>query len=190
MNRIIIFLLCITGIYFINFNFAISQPRVEFKFSNKDKAVAHYNIAVNFAKKNELDKAIKEFKTSLELDPSNFNACYNLGVAYANLNQYENAIEWYKKVIAIKPNDANTYYNIGVSFNELNKDEEAQKYYLKAIEYKKDFVQAHANLAMYYLKKDNKEKFNQELAIIQKLDPKIAAMVKNSTSPSIRIEKK
>lgn len=191
MNKTLTFLLILSGVYFLNTGVALSQqPRVEFNFSNRDKASAHYNIAVNFARKGDLEKAIKEFKLSLDLDPLNYNACYNLGVAYASLNKFDEAINWYKKVITLKPDDANTYYNLAICLTELNREDEAEKYYLKAIEFKKDFVEAHANLAMYYLKKEKNDKYNQELAIIEKLDPKTAAMIKKSAQPSIRIEKK
>lgn len=142
--------------------------------------MAHNNIAVNFLKRKEYDKAIKEFELSLQYDANNTNALYNVGVAYFQLEQYDKAIDIFKKLLVLKPDDAYSYYHIGVSLSQESKTDEAIEYYIKAIELKTDFVEARANLAMIYLNKDDKSRFNEQLSEIEKFSPDVASMVKKT----------
>lgn len=48
----------------------------------RDLGVAHYNLAILFAKLNETDKAIDSAIQSLNVDKNNLNYNYNLGVLY------------------------------------------------------------------------------------------------------------
>lgn len=148
-----------------------------FNFSDNDKAVAHYNIAVNFLKRDEYQKAIDEFQTSLSYNPDNSNAYYNMGITYYNMNKFEKALEYYNKVLLYKPNDALTHYNIGVVYSGLHKMDEAAKSYINAIKYKYDLVEAHANLAMIYQYQEKKNEFKEEIDILKKLDPNVAKMI-------------
>ena len=174
MKKILLSLLLIVFICNINDKPVNSQ---DFNFSEKDKAIAHYNIAVNFIKRGELQKAIDEFQTSLTFNPDNTKAYYNMGIAYFNLNKFDKALECYNKVILITPNDAITHYNIGVTYSSLNKMNEAEQSYLNAIKYKNDFIEAHANLAMIYQYQDKVDQLNEELNILKKLDPGIAKRI-------------
>lgn len=184
MNKLLTKYIFIALISLIIYAPSYAQSKVAFNFTDKDKAIAHYNIAINFAKRGELEKALKEFEVSIQFNPDNFDAYYNMGVAYSKLNQLEAAAESYKKALAIKSDDPYTYYNLAVALSGLKKLDEAQKYYLKTIELQSNLVEAHANLAMIYLYKDEKSKYNEELAIIEKLNPEIAEMVKKSAIPS------
>jgi tetratricopeptide (TPR) repeat protein len=154
-----------------------AQPQVKFNFTNRDKAIAHYNIAVNFAKRGMLEKAIQEFEVSVRYNPNNADAYYNMGIAYAKLDKPEEAISCYEKVLAIKPDDAHTYYNLAVAFSDLKRYEEAETNYEKAVQYKEDFIEAYANLAIIYLQQEKKDKYAAILPKIEALDPGIASQV-------------
>lgn len=160
---------------------AYAEPK--FEFTNKEKSIAHYNIAVNFAKNDNFDKAIDEFTKAVLLDPNNYQAYYNLGVAYSKLNKYEDALNSYKQAVTLNPEDPNNYYNIAVCLSSLNKIDEAKAYFLTALSKKPDFIEARANLAMIYLEKNDKASFNKELAILQKQDPKTAEIVRKAANP-------
>ena len=160
-----------------------AQPQLKYEFSNSDKAMAHYNIGINFAKRGDLEKAIKEFNISAEMNPDYFETFYNLGIAYAKTSEFEAAAKAYQKALELNPQDSFTYYNLGVVQSQMNKTDEAEQSYLKAVENKKDLVEAHANLAMIYFNKQDTEKYNERISIIEKIDPKVADMVKKAVKP-------
>jgi tetratricopeptide (TPR) repeat protein len=169
------------------FQLASAQPKMEFKFSKDDKAIAHYNIGLNYAKNNRLKDAIREFEISLQLNPDNPDAYYNMGVAYSKLEEPELAVKCYERVIVAKPDDPYTYYNLAVALSAMDNLEKAKLNYEKAVELKDDFVEAYANLAMIYHFNNNIDQYRAILVKLDKLDPAIATQVRQATSPQKNI---
>ena len=67
--------------------------------------------------KNNLDKAIDNYKKAIAINPNYAQAYNNLGIALQKLNKINEAVENYKKAIGIKNNIAEAYNNLG---NELH----------------------------------------------------------------------
>lgn len=65
---------------------------------------------------NQLDKAITEYRKSLELDPDLVEARHNLGVAYLRKELYDEAISAFEKVLEIKPDDVLAQMNLGLAY--------------------------------------------------------------------------
>lgn len=156
------------------------EPKIKFKFTNADKAKVQYNLAVNFVKQKNFEKARKHFALSTQFDPTNYKAFYNLGIAHSMLKDHQQAISAFEKAVDLKPDDAFSYYNMAISFSELNKLDEACKNYELAIENKPDLSEAYANLAMLYLYKKQNNKYNELLVKLEKIDPEVAKMVKKA----------
>lgn len=71
----------------------------------KERALFHYNLAVNFAQSGLYDEAVEAYEKSLIYDPKNADAHYNLGLIYGNLkSDGDKAILHYRKYLELKPN--------------------------------------------------------------------------------------
>ena len=109
------------------------------KFS-KEKLV---KIALNFALKQDFQKALDYFKLVTEKDPKHFLAWVNMGIIYTYHNllgttkgrrtayykrHYDEGIECFKKALELKPNDIPSLIGIGDAFR-------GKKEFTKSIEY-------------------------------------------------------
>ena len=66
----------------------------------KESSHMHYNMGVSFIKSKDYDRAVKEFKKVLELDPDDAYANYNLGYIYAeHLVDRQKAIEYFQNYL-------------------------------------------------------------------------------------------
>jgi len=79
---------------------------------------------------NHHDKAIKEYKKGLEIQPKNINLINSLGVCYGVINEIKKARKEFEKAIAINPTEVMVIYNIGL-IHRINKDEDRAILYLK-----------------------------------------------------------
>ncbi len=73
--------------------------------SQKNRAIAYYNLGVAFAMKGEVDRAIADFTESIVLNPNDAIAYYNRGLAYEKKDESNRAIADYDKVLEINPSD-------------------------------------------------------------------------------------
>ncbi len=119
----------------------ISIPYIyDNKLSTKEnKAIAYYNIGVNYRLKSLytndnwelsrmfLSKAIEAYKNSLEISPQRYDTLYNLGLAYYLSGDYHDAGKYYCKAIKVSPMSYEAHYNLAVLLRN-------QKYYKQAYE--------------------------------------------------------
>ena len=86
---------------------------------------------LEYAGKQDYDKAIDIFKQAIELDNSNPEFHYNLAVSYSFKGMTEEEEAYYKNVLAIEPDDpkanpvlAHTYFNLACLYAlQGNKDQ-------------------------------------------------------------------
>ena len=64
-------------------------------------------------------QAAADFKTILDIDPTNLHGMFNLGVAYKESNQLDKAIEMLSKLIEAKPDFPNAYYERGFCYGRM-----------------------------------------------------------------------
>ena len=83
-----------------------------------DRAISYYD-------KGMLDKAIKEFKEVLELDPDDVKTHYHLGNAYADKGMFDEAISTYKKAIEKNPAFINAYLSLSTLYLDMDLIDEA-----------------------------------------------------------------
>ena len=74
----------------------------------------------------QYDKAIEQFRKTLELDPNYPQARYWLGLAYMQKGMYEEAISEHKKAIALD-NTSRRVAQLGYAYAVAGKRDEAQK---------------------------------------------------------------
>jgi tetratricopeptide (TPR) repeat protein len=69
-------------------------------------SLAHYLYGQHFRRGGKNDRAISEFKTAFDLDPSNPATSAELGSAYLDKGDLQNAEAWYAQAVRIAPQEA------------------------------------------------------------------------------------
>ena len=83
----------------------------------------------------QIEKAEKELKEAIELNPSFAEAYVNRGNAYASLKQFEKAIVDFDKAIELNPFLALAYKNRGNAYSRLGETEKAIRDHNRALEF-------------------------------------------------------
>ncbi|MBD3388130.1 MAG: AAA family ATPase [Candidatus Altiarchaeales archaeon] len=74
----------------------------------------YHNLANDYYKVGEFDKAIEHYNKALELRPDLLETYFNRGLAYTRKGMYDKALEDLNKVIELNPNLAEAYYTRGL----------------------------------------------------------------------------
>lgn len=116
----------------------------------------HYNIGTAFQAKNDMLRAERAYRKTLELNPNHAEAKAALGMVMENKKEeniaeafkhaiqlqqrgdYPRAIEVYQKIAVDKPNDDSVFYNIATAYQAMGNFTEAIKYYEQAQAIKAD----------------------------------------------------
>jgi len=77
---------------------------------------AHFNLANDYMKRKEYDKAIAEYEKAIAILPAYSKAINNLGNAYLNTGDYDKALANYEKAIAIDPDSGEVHNNLGLVY--------------------------------------------------------------------------
>ncbi len=86
-----------------------------------------YSKGIGFYKQGNYDKAGKEFKKAIELNPDDFHAFYYLGNTYYCKAKYDDAVKVYTKTININPDYAKVHYSLSLAYNKLGMTLEAEE---------------------------------------------------------------
>jgi transitional endoplasmic reticulum ATPase len=74
----------------------------------------YHNLANDYYKIGEFDKAIEHYNKALELRPDLLETYFNRGLAYTRKGLYDKALEDLNKVIELNPNLAEAFYTRGL----------------------------------------------------------------------------
>ncbi len=88
-------------------------------------AQSHFNLALNYYRGKDIDRAIQEYKKVLELEPNDIYACNNLASIYAQRKEFKKSIKLYSKALSIDPNSLVAYENLARLFVETGHIEKA-----------------------------------------------------------------
>jgi tetratricopeptide (TPR) repeat protein len=113
---------------------------------NPSAWMAHNNLASELLDKGQVEGAISEARTSLELMPRNAEAYVTLGDALGKEGHAREALAQYGRALEIDPGNAIVRNNLGNALLKAGRLEEAVEQYRRAIATKPDFAKAHANL--------------------------------------------
>jgi tetratricopeptide (TPR) repeat protein len=98
-----------------------------------ERAVAHYNTAVEQSKKNEHLAAIEELKLAIKEYPSFMLAFNELGVQYLKVNQPQNADDAFQAALKIEPDAFAVLINRGIANVMMERYGEAVPIFRKAL---------------------------------------------------------
>lgn len=106
-------------------------------FFGPDSAVVFDGVSLNISsdklyEKGDIQAAIGELQTALQLDPSNVNVHNSLGVFFGLMGNYEPAIEEFKTAIDLEPGEYMAHYNLGLVHLLTEKRDQALEMFLKA----------------------------------------------------------
>lgn len=112
---------------------AITSPE------NKIEMSEHWlNAGKEYAKNNELIRAIFSFQKALELNDKNKLILEELGKSYIKTEQYKKAIEIYEELKKFEPKNISIWITIAEIYREINKGKKALEFYEEALKIEPD----------------------------------------------------
>jgi len=112
--------------------------------------LAHKDLGAMYYLDDNLEKAEKEFKKSLDLNSNESMIHNNLGLIYFRRKEHDQAEGEFKKELEINPSYDNAYFNWGLLYWEKGEKKKASEMWLKTIKVNPDHKGALKNLALYY----------------------------------------
>ncbi|MFH2144882.1 MAG: tetratricopeptide repeat protein [Candidatus Omnitrophota bacterium] len=111
-----------------------------------DAAEVVSELGVCYFQKGLIEKAIKNFRKAVELDPALYSAYVNIGCAFGQKGDYPEAINWFKQVLALSPIHVKAYNNLGITYAKMGEMEQAKHVWEKALEIEPSYKEAENNL--------------------------------------------
>lgn len=90
-----------------------------------DKAEIHYKLAGGYYASRNIELAIRELLTALEIDPAHADSRYLYGLILFGRMQYEEAAEHFKKALQTDPKHFASRNQLGVTYIELHRYHDA-----------------------------------------------------------------
>jgi tetratricopeptide (TPR) repeat protein len=109
------------------------QGRIDRIMRDGDSAEAHVMMGTTYLTITEYDKALKEFKRAVELNPKlpMVNSFY--GQTLARMGATEEAMEAFRRELEINPNDFDSCLQMGILLKQDQKLDEARDYFQRAL---------------------------------------------------------
>jgi len=118
-------------------------------------AVAFYEKGLEFARANETDKAIDQFRRAIELHADFGLALNELAVQYMRKGQYDKAADALAKVVRLSPDASEPRLNYGIALYNLGKVAEAEAQLSDVVKKNDHSFPAHYYLGLTLIKQSN-----------------------------------
>jgi len=139
--------------------------------SDEEKIKELIQNGVEFANKNENEKAVKEFQKALKIDPENEEAMYNLACTYSDMGEYLKSYELFKTIINKNPKNINAFNNLALMYARQGKYNDALYIYEKGIEHNPDAALLYNNRGNIYFEIGNYVEALKNFKKASDLDP-------------------
>ncbi len=97
-------------------------------------ATAHLNRGISYAQRGAHAKALADFETAVQLDPSNALVPYNIGNVFFDGRQYEKAVQAYTRAVALDESFALAHFSRGAARERLGEMPGAEEDFRRALE--------------------------------------------------------
>lgn len=115
--------------------------------------MAHNNLGVVLVQEGQVDEAIANYETALQMQPDYADADYNLGNALLAKGEVEEALRHCQRAVAIQPNDPEAQLALANALLYNRQIDEAIIHYQKAMALRPYYFGAHYNLSRALLEK-------------------------------------
>jgi tetratricopeptide (TPR) repeat protein len=115
--------------------------------------MAHNNLGVVLVQEGQVDEAIDNYQTALQMQPDYADADYNLGNALLAKGEVEEALRHCQRAVAIQPNDPEAQLALANALLYNRQIDEAIVHYQKAMALRPYYFGAHYNLSRALLEK-------------------------------------
>jgi len=146
--------------------FVCSQERI--------KAMELNNRGTDEFKNNLYESAEKDFKQSIQVDPTFELAHYNLGKLYEKQRKWDKAAEALENAVQRAPKNANYQYDLGEVYLEAKKIDQAEKALRAATEADPKLFKAHWHLGQVYKQLDQPKQADEELRKAIEANPRFS----------------
>jgi tetratricopeptide (TPR) repeat protein len=90
-----------------------------------DSMLAHYKRGAVYQTENELEAALRDFRSAADLDPSSLRTIETLGDVNVALGRHERAVERYEAYLALDDSNARILYKLGLARYRVGRGKEA-----------------------------------------------------------------
>jgi tetratricopeptide (TPR) repeat protein len=90
-----------------------------------DSMLAHYKRGAVYQGQNELDAALRDFRSATDLDPSSLRAIESLGDVNLTLGRADRAVDRYEAYIALDETNARVLYKLGLALYRAGRMKDA-----------------------------------------------------------------
>lgn len=111
----------------------------------KASAMQTYNAGVKLYADGDLEGAMEQFRTALDLSPQNSEINHYIGRIYYDKGQKELALSYYEDAVRYNIYDSVSILGIGQIYFDLGDTENAMKYYNMSIDVAPNFALAYYN---------------------------------------------
>jgi len=122
-------------------------------------------------KSGDPDKALEDYKKSLELDPGFLLSLAEAGKIYAKKKDLDNAVIYYKKAYDLGTKDVLSLYNYGVCLFNLGNSDEALKVFEKLVSIDPNYPDTYYQLGIIYMGANDNAKAKEFLEKFVAMDP-------------------
>ncbi len=112
-----------------------------------------FDVALDLARKNQVDAALVEWKKAVDLNPEEARAHFNFALALDQKGRFDEAIAEYQKAIENDAENASAYTNLAVDLARTGKLDEAIACLTKCVAVSPENAQAQSNLATLLIQK-------------------------------------
>ena len=123
----------------------------------------------------KLDEAVAAYFTTLSKDPKNQFAYYNLGEIAQRQSRFVAAESYYRLALDLDPKMESALFNLAIVRTNAGATADAVALYKQVIAVNPNNAAAHFNLGLLYRQLGQTADAQTELAIAQRLDPKLVA---------------
>lgn len=134
-------------------------------------AEAHSSLAlVCVYYDHDWERAEREFRTALKLDPNLISAHQRYGSYLTFMGRFEEAIRHYESALEIDPFSLQTNMNLATTYYLRSENERAVNHLTKTLELEPNYMPTHFVLACAYIQQGRLEEAIAEFQFIYKLD--------------------
>lgn len=128
-------------------------------------------------------EAASSYERALRLSPEDEVSWLALGQSQRDLGQIERAIQTYRQALRYRPESAPAYLALGDIYQKQGKADLAIQNYRECVRYEPDSIQGWYGLAAAYQSSGQRQRRDQALQGLRRLDPAMADQFEKQHSP-------